>query len=232
MRIPRAVAINPFLFQKTYQNFTGESVARRPTWICHPTCPCDLNKSRNMDYKDDSSARKRGLELPEPDDDNRPIEADRGKVRQRHLKCKKEANELLHYVPNTKEKTIYAFILAIKSAGLSDRLCSQDIMERLYENWTFRDESPCEFRKIVNCWKCNRSIRGAHLYLLKETRPSGLYIGYYPHGCSHVFYDGSPWCNGCCTLVKVEKTVFIFCTSCARINWGKGAKEGINYFAP
>jgi hypothetical protein len=166
-------------------------------------------------------------------EDDLPISSGFSKVKRRNDRCRAEAADLLAYMPYAKKRKIFAFFISVGGMPAHFwRLCSEGIIELLSNTWTFEEEVGCEFRKLVHCWKCDRIIRGAHLYLLKEKAAICWHIGYYVHGCSHVLYDGCPWCDSCCTLIKQGRSVFVCCTVCAQIDLGRAYGTGITYFSP
>lgn len=155
-------------------------------------------------------------------------------AKKRKEKGKLDAIRLLKYKARKKKELLHAFFIALlASDGVSvTGILSQNIMELLSTFWSFKEECDSEYPEPVNCFDCNRQITGAHLYLVEITKNPKLYKAGYVHWCSHIKFDGSEWCDGCCTLVTVEgKGPYIKCTNCAGIRWGQGT-IGVPYWVP
>jgi hypothetical protein len=170
------------------------------------------------------------------DSDDMVIKSERNLeiARIRRNKGKRDAALLMAFRARTTKERLHAFFIALlASDGASVAgMRSQNIMELLSTFWSFKEECDSEYPEPVNCFDCNRQITGAHLYLVEITKNPKLYKAGYVHWCSHIKFDGSEWCDGCCTLVTVEgKGPYIKCTNCAGIRWGQGT-IGVPYWVP
>ena len=72
----------------------------------------------------------------------------------------------------------------------------------------------------------SRTSDGHLFYINKVGRK---FVFGYLVGCSHVGWDGEPWCSGCVTLVRQPSTgkVEMSCSHCAHVDWARVTRQDI-----
>lgn len=86
-----------------------------------------------------------------------------------------------------------------------------------------------EYPDEIKCCVCERGFKGAHLYIVDAARKSMKYTV----GCSHVDYDGEPWCDSCVTLTADKNgDPAPTCSGCAKVEWGRATDPCIRFWRP
>jgi hypothetical protein len=164
------------------------------------------------------------------EEDDLPISAMKHLAVKKNKKCKREREAILKYIPNSNASKLTAFILAMYKQSAFDISLISIRIKDIFNLNEFQQEQQNMYPAVLQCWKCNKNIHGAHLYLLQVRKK--YFRAYYPRGCSHEDYDGTSWCSSCCTLIKVGKHIMIHCTGCAFLCWGKPTKAHTKYWCP
>ena len=73
-------------------------------------------------------------------------------------------------------------------------------------------------KNIVKCKYCNKLIKDAHLLCIRFFKKDNKiqWQSKYTVGCTHVKFDGEPWCSDCVTIADQK----ISCSNCSNLYWG------------
>ena len=104
----------------------------------------------------------------------------------------------------------------------------------------------------LSCTCCKRVLREAHAVLLykcvesraiqvhamgcsKTERANRTYwMPVWPVGCSHAFYDGSPWCDDCVTIIEEDGDPVVCCCrkECGDVCSGASPTSKVPFYSP
>ena len=84
----------------------------------------------------------------------------------------------------------------------------------------------------VVCGGCDRSMKGAHAYIIKwENGRTGFRSGYMT-ACTHLGYDMEPWCSTCAMVVESSSGPQVRCSTCTHVDWGTPKDTSVDFYCP